>query len=314
MKRMLFLLILSLFLTITPAMAKTLSKVVAVVNDEIITSFQLEKAVVAALTQKPDQNQLTTEQFDQIKGEVLEQMVNNKLRDQRIEELGLKVSEPELNSAIEDVQLKNGLTPETFEQALAAQGLTLSKYREQIKKEILRYKLLSREVNYKVLVTSSEVRNYYNRHIDEYTIEPKIRVNRISFVIPTGNQEKIAALHKQADVSRDLLLNGEEFDKVLAGLGDAATGGDMGELVETDLAKPLQLALADLTPGGISQPLELNGLLHLFQVTERTTIDGDPFDMVKGDIEKKLRREKTDIRFDEWQKELRNNAHVETRI
>ncbi len=101
---------------------------------------------------------------------------------------------------------------------------------------------------------------------------------------------------------------------MLAAQGDSATGGDMGELVETDLAQSLQLALADLMPGGVSKPLELNGQLHLFQVTDRVTVDGDPFDLVKGEIEEKLKREKTDIRFEEWQKELRDNARVEIRI
>ncbi|MDA3902667.1 MAG: SurA N-terminal domain-containing protein [Desulfuromusa sp.] len=314
MKHILFALFFSLLLAVTPVMAKTLSKVVAVVNDEIISSFQLDQAMVAALAQNPNKNQLTTEQFDQMKIQILKKMVNDKLLEQRSKELELKVSEPELSSAIEDVQLKNGLTPETLEQALVAQGLTMEKYRDQIKKEILRYKLLSREVNYKVLVTSSEVRAYFDKHIDEYRIEPKLRLNRISYKIPTDNEEQMAELRKQVDVSRDLLLNGEDFNKVLAAQGDSANGGDMGELVEADLAKPLQLALADLKAGGVSKPLEINGQIHLFQVTNRIFAEGNLFDRVKGEIEEKLKREKTDIRFEEWQKELRNNAHVEIRM
>ncbi len=314
MKRILFVFTFSLFLAVTPVAAKTLSKVAAVVNDEIISTFQLDKAMAAALEKDPNRNQLTTSQFDQMKIQVLKSMVNDKLLEQRIKELDLKVSDPELSGAIEDVQLKNGLTRETLEQALAAQNMTMPEYREQIKNEILRYKLLSREVNYKVLVTSSEVHSYFNNHIDEYEIEPKIRVNRISFEIPTGNEEQMAELHKRVDVSRDLLLNGEDFEKVLAAQGDSATGGDMGKLVEADLAEPLQLALADLTPGGVSKPLELNGQLHLFQVTERTAADSDPFDQVKAEIEEKLKRDKTDLRFEEWQKELSENARIEIRI
>ncbi|MDX2493739.1 MAG: SurA N-terminal domain-containing protein [Desulfuromusa sp.] len=314
MKRILFSLFFSLLLAVTPVTAKTLSKVVAVVNDEMISTFQLDKAVVSALAQNPNQNQLTTAQFDQMKVQILNRMVNDKLLEQRTKELGLKVSDPELNGAIEDVQLKNGLTAETLEKALAAQGLTLPEYRDKIRNEILRYKLLSREVNYKVLVTSSEVRNYFDQHIDEYIVEPKVKVNRISFTIPTDNEEKMAEFYKRVDTSRDLLLNGEEFNKVLEAQGNAASGGDMGELIEADMAKPLQLALADLKPGGVSKPLEMNGKLHLFQVTKITGGDSDPFGSVKDEIEEKLKRDKTDARFEEWQKELRDNAHVEVRI
>ncbi|MCF6267025.1 MAG: SurA N-terminal domain-containing protein [Desulfuromusa sp.] len=314
MKRILFCLFFSLLLAVTPVTAKTLSKIAAVVNDEMISTFQLDKAVVAALAQNPNKNQLTPAQFDQMKVQILNRMINDKLLEQRTKELGLKVSDPELNSAIEDVQRKNGLTAETLEKALTAQGLTMSGYRDKIKKEILRYKLLSREVNYKVLVTSSEVRDYFDKHIDEYTVEPKIQVNRISFKIPTGKAEKMAEFNKRVDTSRKLLLNGEEFNKVLEAQGDSASGGDMGELVEADMAKPLQSALAGLEPGDVSEPVEINGKIHIFQVTKRIGDDSDPFSRVKGEIEEKLKREKTDARFEEWQKELRDNAHIEIRI
>jgi len=314
MKRILFCLFFSLLLAVTPATAKTLSKTAAVVNDEMISTFQLDKAVVAALAQNPKKNQLTTAQFDQMKMQILNRMVNDKLLEQRTKELGLKVSDPELNSAIGDVQRKNGLTTETLKKALMAQGLTMSGYRDKIKKEILRYKLLSREVNYKVLVTSNEVRNYFDKHIDEYTVEPKVKVNRISFIIPTGNAEKMAEFHKRVDTCRALLLDGEKFNKVLEAQGDSASGGDMGELIEADMAKPLQSALAGLKVGEVSEPLEINGKLHLFQVTKRTGSDSDPFSSAKDEIAEKLKREKTDARFEEWQKELRDNAHVDIRI
>lgn len=314
MKSIFFALIFSWLLAITPATAKTLDKIVAVVNNEMISTFQLDKAVVEALAKNPNQNQLTPAQFDQMKVQILNRMVNEKLLEQRTKELDLKVSEPELNGAIEDVQLKNGLTRETLEKALAAQGLTMQEYRDRVKNEILRYKLLSREVNYKVLVTSSEVRDYYEKHLDEYTVEAKVQVNRISFKIPAGNEEELARFHKRVETSRDLLLNGEEFTKVLEAQGNSASGGNMGELVEADMAKPLQLALTGLKPGDVSKPLEMNGKIHLFQVLKRTTVDDDPFTSVKDEIEEKLKQEKTDLRFAEWQKELRNNAHVEIRI
>ena len=191
MKRIFFTLIFSLFLAITPVTAKTLNKIVAIVNDEMISSFQLDKAVVAALAQNPKQNQLTPSQFDQMKVQILNRMVNEKLLEQRTKELDLKVSDPELDSAIEDVQRKNGLTRETLEKALAAQGLTMPEYRDKIKNEILRYKLLSREVNYKVLVTSSEVRDYFDKHIDEYTIEPNSISWSISAVIGSSTVKSL---------------------------------------------------------------------------------------------------------------------------
>ncbi|MCK5913911.1 MAG: SurA N-terminal domain-containing protein, partial [Desulfuromusa sp.] len=107
MKRIFFALSLSLVLAVTPALAKTLSKVAAVVNYEIITTLQLDKAVVAALAKNPNRNQLTTAQFEEMETQVLKKLVNDKLLEQRTTELELTVADAELDSAIEDVQQKN---------------------------------------------------------------------------------------------------------------------------------------------------------------------------------------------------------------
>lgn len=315
MKRIMLSALLIFFCIALPATAKTLSQVAAVVNHEMISTYQLDKAMVKALENKADKNQLSASQFDQLKSTLLEKLINEKLVEQRIAELELTVSTSELDAAINDVRERNGLTPETLKQALEAQGLTLERYREQIKKEILRYKLLGQEVNYKVLVTTSEVRKYFNDHIDDYQIQPKVQISRISYPIPAGaSDEDLASLKEQLRTARARLADGESFDVVLAAQKNASSGGDMGELVEADLAVPLQNAIKDLQPGEVSEAVELNDQLHLFLVTDRITGDANLFDRVKGEIEEQLKREKTDLRYQEWEHELRANAYVDIRI
>lgn len=313
MKRPLFLFLFSLLFATTPVTAKTLSKIAAIVNDEIITTLQLDQAVIDDLTKNP-QNQFNVTQFDQMKVQILDKLIDDKLSEQQTKRLGLQVSEEELDSAIADVESKNGLTREALTQALATQGVTMPEYREKVRGEILHYKLLSREVNLKVMVTSNEVRNYFDQHIDEYTSGEKIGLTRIGYEIPTGNEKQVAKLRKQVEACRDQLISGEDFDQVLAAQGDSATGGDMGTLLKSDLAKPVQIAIAGLTPGEVSEPIEISGQLYLFQVTSRSFDNDTLFEQVKGEIEGKLRQEKTEIRFKEWQQELHDNAHIEVRI
>lgn len=312
-RTILLLILLTGLLPANPALAKTLSKVVAVVNNDIISSYQLDKAVLAALEKHPAGNQLTAQQFDQLRVNILEQLINEKLAKQRIMELGLQVGEAELNAAIEDVQLKNNLTRSMLEEALQAQGMDFASYREQLKDEILRYKLLGREVNYKVQVTSGEVREYFREHIDEFRATPKLRVSNISYSLPADAAE-LAALRKQAEVTRDLLLSGEPVEKILAAQGDVASVTDMGELIEAELTEQLQGALFGLDVGQVSEPLEMNGRLNLFLVTDRNPGDIHLFDRVKGVIEQRLEKEKTDARFKEWAQELRDNGYVDIRL
>ncbi len=314
MKRILLLLLLVL-LPVVPTTAKTISKITAVVNNDIITTYQLEKAVVAALSAKTNGSQLTPKEFEQLRVLVLERLINEKLVEQRIVELGLEVAEPELAAAIEDVQRKNNLTRSMLEQALKAQGMTFDEYREQLKKELLRYKLLGREVNYKVQVTSSEVRSYFREHIEDYSALPQVRVSNISFQLPADvSTVQMNEIRQQADDSRDRLLKGEEFEKVLAGQGETASGGDMGKLVLEELTPQLQEVLAGLEVGQVSELVVFNNQLHLFLITARDPGDKDLYDRVKYEIEELLVKEKTEVRFREWAKELRDQGHVEVRI
>ncbi len=297
-----------------PVTAKTLTKIAAVVNDDIITTYELDKAVLDTLAADPNRNQMSATQLDQLKKQTLDRLINEKLFDQRIKELGIEVTDSELTGAIQDVAEKNGLSKEALDKALQAKGLTMAAYRDKIKKEILHYKLMSREVNYKVLITAREVRDYYEKHLKDYNFEPKIHIKRISFAIPHGNEEEMAAFHDMVKATRRRLLEGEKFDQVLASLGKHATGGDMGSLVEADLAKPLQQALVGLKAGDVTEPAELNGQLHMFLIVSRTKPGEDPFEQARPEIEETLRRIKTAQRFEEWQKELRDKARIDIRV
>lgn len=311
MKRILLLLLLS-GLLVSPASGKTLSKVAAVVNNDIITTYQLDRAVLAALAADTKGNQLTTEQFAQLRSRILEQLINERLLDQRITELGLRVGDEEIDAAIEDVRRKNNLSQEKLEMALKAQGMAFASYRAQLQKEILRYKLLGREVNYKVQVTDSEIADYFRTHIDEYRAAPKVRVRHILYRLPADEAGR-AAISKQAQTTRDRLLSGEDFDTLLAGQGDVASGGDMGELIIEELAEQLQAALDDLDVGQVSEPVAMNNQLHLFQVTARNPGDINLYDRMKIKIAEILKKQKTEARFKEWAKELRDNGYVEVR-
>ncbi len=315
MKRFLLLLLLVLLVAAPPLAAKTLTRVVAVVNDDIVSSYQLDKAVLDALATDAKGNQLTSKQFDELKARVLENLINEKLVEQRIKELELTVPDPELNAAIEDVQIKNKLTADMLKSAVEAQGMSFEDYRNQIKKEILRYKLLGREVNYKVQVTSGEVRDYFREHIDEYRAKPQVRVSSISYEVPANiSAADMADLRKQVEMTRDQLTSGEDFDTVLSSQGDGVFGGDMGNLIEDDLTVQLRDALVGLEVGQVSEPVQMNSQLHLFLVTARNPGDINLFDRVKGDIEKQLKQEKTDIRFKEWAQELRDRGYIDIRI
>jgi peptidyl-prolyl cis-trans isomerase SurA len=309
------LLLILLLATTSQLTANTISSVAAVVNADIITSYQLDRAVEMLLSRQNLSHTPSDRELKELRQEVLDQLINDRLLQQRSKELGLRVSDQEVNAAIDDVMTSNNLDPATLEIALAAEGMTLESYRQQIRDEILRYKLMSQEVNYRAQVTSSEVRRYFDEHIDQFDIQSRLFVSRISFTLPADRSSADhARIKEQANKSRRQLLGGIPFDKVLAEAGDMAAGGIMGELVLTDLAPPLQQILQDLPAGDVSEPTEFNQQLHLFIINDRSSGVELAFERARRSIEDRLRREKTETRFTQWEEELRSNAYIDRRL
>lgn len=314
-KQILGLLLILLLATTSPLAANTISSVAAVVNADIITSYQLERAVEMLLSRQNLSRTPSDQDLQELRQQVLDQLINDRLLQQRSKELGLRVSDQEVNAAIDDVMTSNNLDPASLEIALAAEGMTLESYRQQIHDDILRYKLMSQEVNYRAQVTSGEVRRYFDEHIDQFDTQSRLFVSRISFALPADRSSADnARIEEQANKSRRQLLGGTPFDTVLAEAGDSADGGIMGELVLTDLAPLLQQALQDLRAGDVSVPTELNQQLHLFIINERRSGEELAFERARRSIEERLRREKTEIRFIEWEEELRSNAYIDRRL
>ncbi|MDT8420129.1 MAG: SurA N-terminal domain-containing protein [Desulfuromonadales bacterium] len=294
-----------------PVWAEPVSRIAAIVNNDIITTFQLEQAMAAE--QPGVHGSATPEEAQQkLRNKVLQQMIDEKLLKQRISELGLSVAETEVDAAIDDVQRQNNLTREQLIDALLAQGMDFASYRQNLQEEILRYKLIGREVNSKTEVTNKEIRAYFREHIDEYRVTPTVHLQRISFALPADPEsEQTAAVYELAAAVRDKLsLDRQPYDAVLASLGNAAEGADMGFLEEQELLPVVQQAIGGLETGQVSEPVAAANQLHLFLVAERNPGDSALFDRVSGEIKEILMKQNTEKRFLEWSRELREQAYI----
>jgi peptidyl-prolyl cis-trans isomerase SurA len=304
-----------LLLCSTTVNAAMLIKTVAMVNNGAVTSYQLDKKMATAMALETNRNQLSQEDHSALRTEVLNSMIEDLLVEQRIQELGLSVSDQELESAIEDVQRQNKLTDEQLKTALEAQGTSFADYRKDLRKEILRYKLIAREVRSKVEVTKAEIRAYFTAHEADYMTEPTLRLGRISYPLAEDADTKTKErFTQQAQIARQQLLGGKVFAEVLASLGGDAEGGDMGTMVEKEMNPELRLMVEGLTVGQVNEPTEAIGSIHIFQVLERTPANSELSEEISIAIENILAAQNSEKRFSEWKKELRKDAIVDIRI
>lgn len=285
------------------ANAETLSKIAAVVNEDIITTRQLDQrldAEAAGATGAVQQRQM------------LDMMIGELLMQQRAEEIGIVVADEDIEKAISDVETQNNITREQLEQALIAQGLTMTRYRNQLTNQILRYKLMGREVQSKVDITRQEVRNYYQQHLDDYRQSAHTRLSRLSFPISADSQQ---AQH-DADLARRKLIEGASVDQVLLDLSGQTQieGGDMGAFKAGELSPAFEQAISTLEVGDVSEVLELGGMVHLLKVEERNSGGVAELSSVEGQIGELLRQQKLETKLEQWRTELKGEAYIDIRL
>lgn len=317
MKRLLTIVAVLLLVQLVPARAETVSRIAAVVNDEIITTYQLELKVAERLDSQAAGTKFSAEEMGTLRQGVLSELIEEALVRQRIDELGLKVSDEEIEAAIQDVQRQNKLTREQLVQALQFEGMAFDDYRENLRKQILRFKLLGREVQSKVEVTNQEIRDYFREHIDDYREPPFVRLNSINFPVPEkATTVQAEAIRAKAEVALERLRQGEEFYAVLLSVSadQSANGGDLGSFQEGELTPAFERAIRGLKEGEVSGIVETPQGFHILQVATRSTGSIRQFDAVKGEIEKILAERKTEERYKEWAKGLRKNAYIDVRL
>ncbi len=310
MKRLLILLI--LLFCATPLWGKTVSRIAAVINDEVITTYQLDREVLQRQGGQPA-TPLSPGEKEALQRRVLDELIAETLLQQRVKELGLEVTEEELEGAIGDIMTQNSLTRAQLEEAVEGQGLSFSSYRENLKRQIVRFKLLRREVQGQVEVTNQEVRDYYEQSKDQFVEPGGIHLGRITLPIPEGTvAEARESLRMKAESARNRLRGGAKVEEVVS-LANAV-GVDMGVLREKELIPAFAAAVRGIDVGGVSQVVETSDGFHLLLVIERIPGEAPPLEEVQEEVSRLLREKKTEERFLQWSEDLRKKAFIDIRL
>ncbi|MGW8188109.1 MAG: SurA N-terminal domain-containing protein, partial [Desulfobacterales bacterium] len=145
-----------LLLPTAAGFAEVVDRIVAIVNDEVISLYELNQATQPYIEQV--QNSRYPEDVErqlmfEVRGKILNEMINEKLADQELKRQNISVSDKEVDNAIERIKESRAITDEELRKSLVAQGITYEEYRQQTKQQILRAKLVNREVRSKIVIT-----------------------------------------------------------------------------------------------------------------------------------------------------------------
>ncbi len=299
--------------------AEVIDRIAAVVNDEIITSYAVEKEKAAILKeaerQQPPPDPQTLVHLDE---KALDRLIDKKLVEQKVRELDIRITEEEVRQAIEDVKRQNKLSQESLVSALANQGLSFDQYKVQIREQLERLRLVSQEVRSKIQVGEREMREYYEANPGRFGGEDNFRARNIYFKLddkmPADQVKKVMTTAMtvlyEARAGKDFAELARQYSEEPSA---KTTGGDLGTFRKGDILPEFEESLTRMKPGEVSDLIYVTGGLHIVKLEERFAGTPKPFEQVKAEVEDILYRKKSEDRFNQWVTDLRKDAAIEIR-
>ena len=269
------------------ASADVVERVVATVNNEAIFLSDLRKRAVPFLPQVAEAS-TETERMARLK-ELYEELLTFLVDEQLIRQLassgGIRVTDADVDNAIENLRLQNNMTEEEFKEALESQGLSQGQYRQDLKRQLIRLKVMNERVRSRVNVTEEQVRSRYEQRARAEGSELRFQVSHVVVPVAEGASAiQVAAKRQEAETLR-ASLTPENFNARAPQLG----GGDLGWLTQGDLPEELERALLPLNAGEISDPVRGSSGFHIFFLQDRQVGAGFPsYDEMKQELYREM--------------------------
>ena len=243
--------------------------IAAIVNDGVVLRSEVEDQVTMLLRNFERQGaQLPP--IGQLREDVLERLILQRIQLQRAERYGISISDEGLNAAINNVAQNNNVTFEDFPEVLAAEGIDYFKYRNELKQQITLDELRQREVSSRISVSQSELDSYLILQREEDQKAYDYDLSHI--LVPLTSRSGQGEINRKQELIIDLRLrieNGEAFETIARNFSEgqqSSNGGRLGWMKGSELPEIFMSAIRNTKIGELSQPFQSASGFHLLKV------------------------------------------------
>ncbi|PPD31953.1 MAG: molecular chaperone SurA [Methylomonas sp.] len=270
-KKLFFCMWLSTACLIHPAIAQTLDRIVAVVEDDVILERELN-AEAAAIAQKLRGNNVAIPPEYVLRKQVLERMVIDKLQRQLAARSGVQVSEENLRNSVADIATRNNMSVEAFKQELVNQGMDYKAFEENLRNEIIINQLRGREIGSRVKVTDAEVNHYLETQNKAGANNTQYHLGHILISVSSGASSlAIQKAKEQADHVVAELRKGKDFRETAISYSNddhALKGGDLGWRSIGQIPTLFTDTVTTMSQGEVSDPIRSPSGFHIIKMLE----------------------------------------------
>ena len=278
----------------TPAPATTQAsadvKVVATVNGDPITLAEFQERFNRAGFKPEREAEL------EVKEDFLNRLIERKMMLREAQRRRIKIGLPEINKRVAALSTEQG---KDVKEVLAGLGIDFEKWKSDIWEDMMIERLIARDVNRRVTISSSEVHRYYQANPQEFEKPNQVRVRQI--VVAT-EEEAVKVLELLRDKNDFAALAREKSTAP-----EAERGGDLGYFAMGEMPAEFNVVFG-LPKGGISEIVKSPYGFHIFKLEDKRRAGRVSVDEAYKEIAEKLRQAKEDIRYKQWLKEIRSRT------
>lgn len=254
------------------AAPQDIDRIVAVVNNTVITEYELKKRVDQVIRQLTSQKTQSPPRRT-LEKQLLERMISERALMQIAEDTNIRFEGTVLDRAVARIAQQNNLSPEAFRKALESEGTDFAAFREQIRSEMTISRLKEREVDNKIVVTDAEIDNFLANPALDANQQDEYNLAHILILAPEGaSPEKLAELRAKAEKAQAELQAGTHFSQVSAAYSDAQNalqGGSLGWRSEGQLPSLFAKVVRTLNTGESSAVIQSPNGFHIVKLVDK---------------------------------------------
>jgi peptidyl-prolyl cis-trans isomerase SurA len=249
-----------------------IDRIVAVVDNDVITLSELEDRIRIVTEQIEKQGGKLPPQ-DVMQKQVLERLISDRVQLLLAAQTGLRVDDNQLDKTVARIAEQNKMSLDQFRKALQQEGISYSKFREDMRAEITLARLREREVENRVNVTEAEIDNFLINQASRNDVADEFEISHILIRVPEDSTpEAVQKLRDKAEKALKQLQQGVDFAQVSAAMSDtpnALEGGQLGWKTSTQIPALFLDALNTMKPGQVSPILRSPNGFHILKLTNR---------------------------------------------
>ena len=294
---------------------EVVDRIVAVVNTDLILLSELDAAVEGASGDRLRglSGPARAEAVEALRVEALDFLVDDKLVEQAMDRAEIVVEERELEGAIADVARSNRMSMEELETQLQRQGMNMSQYREEMGKQLRRYKFMNLHIRGRVEITEEQMLSYHKQMTADVSPDPAWHLRRVLLKQEGDTPADEVAVMARANAIIADVKSGRDLAEIAMEVSEdtstKAKGGDAGIIRAADLSPAWAGALGAAAVGEVVK-LQAPGGVWLLQIIGLANAAAKPFAEVKDEINRVLYEEAMEAEMKSWAEEQRAKAHL----